>query len=132
MHSYLKICYEKIVEPMNLFFKKVMMYFQLANEGELFANDLKSRLCYSLGGEDKQYYTGDPGSKNEDAIQNLNTMKRQIIEKFNGLLTEIVDQGTQSGDHQARLNVSVALYLATYFDHNASGKRYMEIHRNDK
>lgn len=53
MHSYLKICYEKIVEPMNLFFKKVMMYFQLANEGELFANDLKSRLCYALGGEDK-------------------------------------------------------------------------------
>ena len=94
MHSYLKVCYEKIVEPMNLFFKKVMMYFQLTNEGELFAIDFKSRLCYSLWGVDKQFYTGDPSSKNDDAIQNLNTMKRQIIEKFNGLLTEIVDLGT--------------------------------------
>ena len=59
---------------MSLYFKKIMMYFQLAHEGELFACDSKHRLCHKI--DEKAFYAGDPGSKTEDAIQNLNTMKR--------------------------------------------------------
>lgn len=76
MHRYLVACFEKIVKPMTLYFKKIMMYFSLANEGELFACDLKFRLCHLLNQDDKMFYLGDPGSKIEDAISNLNTMKR--------------------------------------------------------
>lgn len=76
MHGYLVDCFEKIVKPMTLYFKKIMMYFSLANEGELFACDLKFRLCHLLNQDDKMIYLGDPGSKIEDAISNLNTMKR--------------------------------------------------------
>ena len=61
---------------MSMQFKKMMMYFSLAHEGELFASDLKFRLCHQLNQDDKMIYLGDPGCKNEDAISNLNTMKR--------------------------------------------------------
>lgn len=67
MHQYLVPCYEKIVLPMALLLKKMMMQFQLANEGELFASNLQYRLCTN-GTNDRTVYTGDPGSKNEDAI----------------------------------------------------------------
>jgi hypothetical protein len=126
MHKYLVRCYEKIVKPMSLYFKKIMMYFQLANEGELFACDLKFRLCHLLDQDDKMVYLGDPGSKIEDAISNLNTMKRQITEKFQGILNELIHEGTASGDANCKLNVSVALYLATYFDVNKSGIEYQQ------
>ena len=73
--------------------KKCMMYFSLANEGELFACDLKFRLCHIAG--EKTFYAGDPGSKTEDAIQNLNTMRRSIVERHQGLLYEMMNQAKQ-------------------------------------
>lgn len=81
--------------------------------------------------DEKTFYAGDPGSKTEDAIQNLNTMKRQIITKFQGLLNEIINSGTRLGDKSSRLNVAVALYLATYFDSNLSGISYLQAHRHE-
>ena len=91
-----------------------MMYFSLASEGELFACDLKYRLCHNAG--EKTFYAGDPGSKTEDALQNLNTMRRQIVEKYQGILTEMINEGLRTGDKEAKTNVAVAIYLATYFD----------------
>ena len=61
--------------------KKIMIDFQLANEGELLASNLQYKLCFNST-NDAKVYSGDLGSKNEDAIQNLNTMKRQIKNKF--------------------------------------------------
>jgi RNA-dependent RNA polymerase len=66
MHSYLSSVMADVVKPMSLTLKKAMMYFALANEGELFASDLKYRLCHVVG--EKTFYAGDPGSKTEDAI----------------------------------------------------------------
>jgi hypothetical protein len=67
MHSYLEQVYQLVVVPMGTLLKKIMIYFQLANEGELFSCDLKFRLCH-LNADDKAFYTGDPGCKIEDAI----------------------------------------------------------------
>ena len=46
MHRYLIACYNEIIKPMTLYLRKTMMHFMLANEGELFACDLKFRLCH--------------------------------------------------------------------------------------
>lgn len=131
MHSYLISCYEKIVLPMSLQLKKIMIVFQLANEGELFASNLQYRLCFNSE-NDKKIYTGDPGSKNEDAIQNLNTMKRQIKSKFTQVFREIVLAGAENSDSDSEINAAVALYLATYFDTNPSCTDYWKEHgQND-
>ena len=66
MHKYLLDVYTKIVLPMTTTFRKIMMYFLLATEGELFSCDLKFRMCQMT--EDKNFYQGDPGCKVEDAI----------------------------------------------------------------
>jgi hypothetical protein len=93
-----------------------MMYFQLANEGELFSCDLKFRLCHMQMGDDKNFYVGDPGCKTEDTIRNLNTMKRQVVERYKEQLEKFISDAAEKGDRNARINVSVAVYLATYFD----------------
>lgn len=38
----------------------------------------------------------------------------------------------RAGDKKARLNVAVAIYLATYFDSNESGVDYLKNHQQDK
>ena len=131
MHSYLADVYTKIVSPMSIFIKKIMMYFQLANEGELFACDLKFRLCHLQANDDRSGYIGDPGCKVEDAIQNLNTMKRQCTDKFKTALTEMITEANEAGDANARINISVALYLATYYDFNPSCKEYTMTYHSE-
>jgi len=69
-------------------------------------------------------YTGDPGSKTEDAIQNLNNMRRGVTERYQQAFQEIVQAGTENGDPKSQINAAVALYLATYFDANPSGQDY--------
>ena len=69
-------------------------------------------------------YTGDPGSKTEDAIQNLNNMRRAVTERYQQAFQEIVQEGTANGDPKSQINAAVALYLATYFDANPSGRAY--------
>lgn len=73
--------------------------------------------------DEKTFYTGDAGCKIEDAIQNLNTMKRQLVEKFKEAMHELVATA-ESKDPNATVNMAVALYLATYFDSNESGITY--------
>lgn len=63
MYSYLESVYTKIVNPMTLTIKKIMMNFNLVNEGELFACDLRFRLCHLGMNEDQTFYMGDPGCK---------------------------------------------------------------------
>lgn len=76
--------------------KKCMMYFSLASEGELFACDLKFRLCHISG--EKTFYAGDPGSKTEDAIQNLNTMRRSIVDKHQSIFYDLVNHAQKRED----------------------------------
>lgn len=58
-----------------------MSHFKLASEAEIYASDLKFRLCF-MANEDKNNFIGDPGCKQEDAIQNLNNIKRLYTEPF--------------------------------------------------
>jgi hypothetical protein len=59
-------------------------------------------------------------------------MRRQIVEKFQGVVTEIINRATRGGDKRAKLNVAVAIYLATYFDSNESGVAYLQKYRSDE
>ena len=43
-------------------------------------------------GDNSNVYTGDPGSKHEDVIQNLNNMKRRIIDDFKTTLQLLIDE----------------------------------------
>ena len=41
-------------------------------------------------------------------------------------MNDLIHEGVASGDQNCKLNVSVALYLATYFDINKSGIEYQQ------
>lgn len=123
MHSYLLPCFKKIIMPMNHLLKKLMIQFQLACEGELFSCDLKFRLCHSAKNDEKSFYIGDPGSQNDDAIKNMNSIKKSIVDKFKAIFDNMVNENKQN-DSNALLHLSVALYIATYFDSNQSGTSY--------
>jgi len=47
-------------------------------------------------------------------------------------LSELAVEGQANGDDNSRLNVSVALYLATYFDMNKSGLEYYQKFKEDE
>lgn len=69
-------------------------------------------------------YKADPCLKNEYLIQNLNTRLSNLVSKYKEKLQLIIDREIEN-DPFAVLNISVALYLATYFDiENNSSKLY--------
>lgn len=47
-------------------------------------------------------------------------------------MNDLIHEGTASGDQNCSLNVSVALYLATYFDINQSGIEYQQRFSEEK
>ena len=102
-----------------------MMQFQLACEGELFSCDLKFRLCHSSQFDEKNFYIGDPGSHNDDAVKNLNSVKRVIIDKFKAIFDKLVADAIIN-DSNALLHFSIAIYLSTYFDSNPCGTQYFQ------
>jgi hypothetical protein len=112
--EYLPMCYDEIVQPMSQVFRKIMSFFHLSVEGELYSSDLKFRLSYIRGKDQNLQYTGDSGMKQENTISNLNTLKRFHTSRFQEILKLILTKYLPTDPH-AKLNLAVAIYLATYF-----------------
>ena len=94
MHSYLPICFNNIVIPMQHRLKKIMSEFQICCEGQLFACNLQFRLCIHEYEQDKKvFYLGDPGNKQEDSIKNLNCLRRAVTDDFQAEFDKIVSEG---------------------------------------
>ena len=129
MHSLLEPIFTSIVIPMTEQLKKLLSQFHLASESELFAANLQWRLCYEPGADDNNFYKGDPGSKNEDIIKNLNVMRYRCQDKY----SFIFRQFAEGIEHPKRdLLCAVALYIATYFELNDSCIKYNNLHKFDK
>lgn len=104
---------------MSAYLKKLLAYYHLVSESELFCANLQHRLCYEPGYDERNFYLGDPGSKNEDIMRNMNDMRRRCKEKYAAIFTQMIES---SSLERAGLVHTVALYLAAYFELNESGQ----------
>ena len=59
-----------------------MVQFHLVSEAELFACNMSYRLAHNPLENDKNVYIGDPGSKNEDVMKNLNLQRHRTSDKY--------------------------------------------------
>lgn len=71
MHSFLKDCYLKIVDPMTKALRKLMVQNGLSNESELFTSDLHFRMFDSGSGVPRGAQVSRESCKQEDAVENL-------------------------------------------------------------
>lgn len=133
LNTYLAEVFSLIVLPMTKVYKRIMSYFHLAIEGELFSSDLKFRLCHLQDKDQNIHFTGDSGLKLEDTNSNLQTIKRYHKERFVKAFYELVRKlESEYEDPHAKTNAAIAVYLTTYFDdNNLSSKEYACQHSED-
>jgi hypothetical protein len=77
-HEHLRFAYEDIVLPMTIELKRQMITYKILNEGELFCTNLN----FNLDSDRMEKLIGDPGAKDEDAVKQLNTKLKLLIEEF--------------------------------------------------
>lgn len=77
-HEHLKIAFEDIVIPMTVELKRIMIGFKIMNEGELFCTNLN----FNLEDERHERLIGDPGTKDEDAVKQLNNKLTVLMQEY--------------------------------------------------
>lgn len=60
----------------------------------------------------------------------MHNQRNKVVEKYSNKFKEIASQ-FEKEDNKVWVNLSVALYLATYFDANKSGLKYYQKVKND-
>lgn len=125
-HTYLPIVFQRIVKPMEQQLKSLMVVFKLSNEAAIFASDLKHRLF-----EDSMY-RNEIGVRPEDSLIILNQKLFGLIEKYQGILNEMIAESTEK-DFKAQAHLSIAVYFASYFhQENESCKIYLSKNSSDE
>ena len=100
--------------------KALMLRFHLQTESALFVSDLKFKLC------DAKLYKNLPGSKSDDTLCLLNAKLSHLVDKYRLKMGQLIAE-KEDKDVDARTNVSVGVYLVTYYHgRNASCVRYVE------
>ena len=79
MLSYLQEVYSKIVRPMVLRLRNLMMEMNFGCEAEIFASDLRFKM---FDDSQSNMYKGQVPLKNEDAMTSLKARLNRIIELF--------------------------------------------------
>jgi uncharacterized protein YhbP (UPF0306 family) len=111
--------FTQIVVPMTKALRQTMVQFCFASEAEMFTSDLHYKM---FDASDLNMYKGRDGPvKHEDACENLRTQLSHIIARYDKVFESL------EGDKQT---LSVALYLATYFDQNRFCKNYYTQNRS--
>ncbi|CDW77053.1 rna-directed rna polymerase [Stylonychia lemnae] len=131
LNHYLPKVFKSIVKPMEVQFRQLMITFKLQSEAQLFACDLKFKLCDE---QMNNFYKNEPGYKSEESLIILNNKISQIITKFQEKFKSLVNEArNEKFDMQAEENIAVALYLCTYFHtNNQSCKVYLSQHIDDQ
>ena len=106
-HEHLKIAYEDIVVPLSNELRRIMVTFKIMNEGELFCNNLN----FNLDDERQAKLIGDPGTKDEDAVKQLNTKLQILKDEYRLKFKHIVEMRKYNRAHFAK-----AIYFATYYN----------------
>ncbi len=113
MHAYLKVVYKYIFMPMEKSIKKILAQFHLANESEVYTTNLLFILCDESS---NNRYKNDPSLKQEYNLTNLNYLMATQIQKYQEKFQDLIKKAEATNiDPNASINISVALYLATYF-----------------
>lgn len=131
--KYLEPVYTRIVQPMERQIRSLMFLFRQHTEAALFASDLKFHISCATT-EDIQsslkFAKGDPfsGAKPDEALTILNMKLTTMTRTFKGLLKSLIEElGSDSSDFTLETNVSVALYMASYFHvKNLSCRAFVE------
>ena len=127
MIKYLNVCFEKIVKPMTEKLKEYMKNFKISTESEIFCNDLSFKILHS--DMPKKDYRREMNHYDDDKELSLQT-KNSIISLFRSEFDSLV-QLFQS-DHNAKLNLAVALYFASYYDEFCENKELFDAYENIK
>jgi hypothetical protein len=127
-HEHLKVAYEDIVVPLSHELKRIMITFKIMNEGELFCTNLN----FNLDDEKHDKLIGDPGTKDEDAVKQLNTKLTLLKDEYRAKFKQIVELRKYNRNSFAK-----AVYFATYYnkrndDYNAYvGRFFLRDTRRD-
>lgn len=106
-HQHVKIAYLDIVRPMQEDIKRLMVTYKILNEGELFCTNLN----FNLDDERHEKLIGDPGAKDEDAVKQLNTKLKVLIEEYRIRFVQICEDRKYN-----RVQFGRAIYFAAYFN----------------
>jgi hypothetical protein len=100
-----------------------MKEFIITSEADLFSTNLKNKISSQLFEKKKAYDFMDPRSIDDDALNNLLSLKKLIIKTFKKKFNTIWDQAYQGTDEfedepdcHARMNMAVAVYYVTYYN----------------
>ena len=107
-HEYLVTAYSNFVHPMTQELKKIMQQYKILNEGELFC----TTLLYNLDDENHSKIIGDPGNKDEDAVNALNKKLKDVQEKYSDKLRIMFDQNKAVNKE----DFAKAVYFASYYN----------------
>ena len=135
MHRYLSEVYSALVKPCVAKLKQIMLEFNFSSEAEIFSSDLRFKMFDNTS--DNRYKCNMP-LKTEDSMSRLKSKLGRITERYTAKFNEIVETHEKGHgkwglpDHDARRNIAVATYLATYFDVNQATKDYYALNQDDK
>lgn len=94
-----------------------MITFKIMNEGELFCTNLN----FNLDDEKHEKLIGDPGTKDEDAVKQLNTKLTLLIQEYRIKFRHVIETRKYNRQSFAR-----AVYFASYYNkHNAEYNNYI-------
>lgn len=113
MTRYLNICSTTIVEPMNRELKLIMRMFKIATESEIFCNDLSYKFLHC--DDDKNKFNTKRENDIDDSKEHYYSFKKVIVDTFKEKFKFLIENHL-ARDPDAKLNLSVALYFATYYD----------------
>ena len=106
-HEHLKVAFEEITVPMTVELKRLMVTFKIMNEGELFCTNLN----FNLDDDRHQKLIGDPGTKDEDAVKQLNTKLQLIIAEYRQKFYALAELRKYH-----RVMFARALYFSCYYN----------------
>ena len=86
-HEHLRFAFEDIVLPFSNDLKKLMITYKILNEGELFCTNLN----FNLDSDRLEKLIGDPGQKDEDAVKQLNTKLKLLIDEYRSKFVQVCD-----------------------------------------
>jgi hypothetical protein len=87
--------------------RRLMVTYKILNEGELYCTNLN----FNLDDERHEKLIGDPGAKDEDAVKQLNSKLRVLIEEYRMRFVQICEDRKYN-----RVQFARAIYFTTYFN----------------
>ena len=112
-----------------------MLEFNFSSEAEIFSSDLRFKM---FDNSSENRYRSNMPLKNEDSMSRLKSKLGKITDRYTCKFQELVGKHengqnlTGIPDQDAKTNIAVATYLATYLDCNNTTKDYFEAYQDDE